>query len=224
LVTGSDRNLPKVLQAAISAVGVLVVRVANPKAAIYLNGKIVGTHRVEIVVVPGRWVVEIRLGGRTVARRDMEVDAGREMRWENVLLARRAVTRPVRRISTVPLKKTSTRSATRRGVHWAYFTSAVVVALGAAVGAGTLFMMTKRAHEDFLADRTDASLREEGILYQTTGGVLWGVAAAAATTAVVLAIFTRWRGGRKERPSALRVTPTLTPDGAGAGLTLTWTH
>jgi len=213
--TAEERVLPKVLQSAMSAVGVVLVRAPDPAAEIYLDGKLAGKGRVDTVVMPGRRKVEVKLDGVVVAKRILRVNAGRDVVWDISNLPR------PRRLTPRPEPPNGPKDgAKRRGVHWAWFTTLAVVAAGLATGAGVMSLKAKQAHDDFLADRTDGSLREDGLRFETTANVLWGVAAAGAVTAVVLAIFTRWRGAKKERAAAVRISPALSPD--GAGLTLTW--
>jgi hypothetical protein len=162
-----------------------------------------------------------------VGRRVMAVTAGKETVWKIANRPRRIRrTKPLPKLPIIvpPPKGNGGTSGRRGGIHWAWVTTMAIVAVGAAAGAGVMSMKTKQAYDDFLADRTNGSLRKDGLLFETTANVLWGVAAAGAVTAVMLAIFTRWRGGAKERSSAVQISPTLTPDGAGAGLTLTWNH
>ena len=47
---------------------------------------------------------------------------------------------------------------------------------------------------------------------------MWGASAALATTAVVLALFTRWR--KREQPSSLILQPTLGPGSVGLAVTV----
>ncbi len=227
LTSGKKENLPKVLRAAMAKVGVVVIQSPHRAAEIYLDGTLLGKGRAETVVLPGNHTGAIRLAGRVVGRRNLVVTAGKETVWKIASLPRdirRTEPTPERPITDPPPKGNGGSSERPGGIHWAWVTTMAIVAVGAAAGAGVMSMKTKQAHDDFLADRTDGSLREDGLRFETTANVLWGVAAAGAVTAVVLAIFTRWRGGAKERSSTLRLSPTLTPDGAGAGLTLTWNH
>ena len=79
--------------------------------------------------------------------------------------------------------------------------------------------MTKKAYDDFVASgRSDPDLHDQGELYQRTTNALWGVCAGVAVTAVILAIFTRWR--RAESSSPVSAGPLVGP--GGVGLTITW--
>jgi hypothetical protein len=220
LASGKKGDLPKELQTAMNKVGVVVIRSPDPAAEIYLDGALLGKGRVEKVALPGSLTAFLKLAGRVVARRSLVVVAGKETLWKVTTLPR-LPRRVVERPGTTPPGSGGKKSA-RTGIHWVWVTTLAIVAVGAATGAGVMSMKTKQAHDDFLADRTDASLRDDGMRFETTANVLWGLAAAGAVTAVVLAIFTRWSGGDKERPKAVQLTPSLTP--GGAGLTLTWNH
>ena len=78
-----------------------------------------------------------------------------------------------------------------------------------AVGLG---VRTRALHRDFDQNPT-WSTRDEGLRYQTLTNVMWGIAGAAALSAAVIAIFTRWK--RTERPNRVQVLPVLTPGGVG---------
>ncbi|MFH2005733.1 MAG: tetratricopeptide repeat protein [bacterium] len=241
----AERKLPLILQQVQQKVGVLVIQLPNPRAAIYVDGKLAGRGRVELVVEPGRRAIEIREGTRTVLRKSIEVPAGKEKTWELAELPRRrpARGRPLvihprlrlRPRPAVPPPVVPPPTRSRRGLHTGYFTTFTVmtaVSLAAAIAMG---FKTKQAHEDFVASgRTDTALHDDGVLYQNIANALWGVTAAAAVTAAVVAIFTRWRRTERSKPSAsqgaaqttghlapqVSAKPTIWP--GGAGLTVDW--
>lgn len=223
-VTGKDRALPKVVQEAVAAVGVVIVQAPDPTAEIYVNRVLAGKGRVEKVLSPGTVAVVVKIAGRVVAERSFQVSRGQVERWSlQDLSFPRA--RRVRDRATPPRPGTSAQPASRVGrrrLHWAWFATFSVVAAGLAAGAGVMSMKTKQAHDDFLADRTNAALRKDGRTFETTANVLWGTAAASAVAAVALAVFTRWRAASRERPSAVRLLPSVSPD--GAGVSVMWTY
>jgi tetratricopeptide (TPR) repeat protein len=230
----AERKLPRILQQVQQKVGVLVIQLPDPRAAIYVDGRLVGHGRVELVVKPGRKAIEISLGKRTVVRKSIEVPAGSEKTWE---LAEMPRPRPTRRrppgtrprlrprpavtpTGASPPAPASAPARSSRNVHWGYFTTFTVVTAGALAAAIAMGFKTKQAHEDFVASgRTDPALHDDGVKYQRIANALWGVTAAAAVTATMLAIFTRWRRPERSTPR-ISVKPTIWP--GGAGLTVDW--
>jgi hypothetical protein len=235
--TAQDPPLDPALQQVPLRVGTLVVKVGDPAAAIYVDGRLVGRVRVEIVAEPGQRAVDVRLGDRVLARRIIDVVAGKENVWEITSAERppperraepAAVPRPVRpaeplaaRRSERPLAPVPPPPRPRRvraRLHWAWFATVTALAAGAAAGAAAFSVMNRNAYDGFLEDRTNAALRRDGVRYQVTANALWGTAAGLALGAAVLSLFTRWRP--TERPGAVGVLPVVGPGAFGLELSL----
>jgi len=78
----SERNVPEFLKKMQQQVGILVVQVLHRKAAIRVDGLLRGYGRVELVMKPGSKKVVILVGHKVVARRDVQLLAGRKVLWE----------------------------------------------------------------------------------------------------------------------------------------------
>ncbi len=223
--------LPDVLKKAQSRVGAVVVSVKNPDAIIYVNGRPAGKGHVDVVVDPGRVVLEVRLRDRVVAHKELTVLAGRETVYEF------AEIKPEHVGGTGPggavgpggsggavgggQRGGESRGASYQTLHWAYFATATAVALGLAAGAVATGVMAKKDYDDFQKDRSNEALRDEGVkLVKITNG-LWGAAGGMAAAAVVLAIFTRWKGKEKqEKATSVTAVPMITPGGGGLVITI----
>jgi hypothetical protein len=224
-----QRALPEQLQRILRETGVLVVRAPRAKAAIYLAGRPVGRGQARLVVVAGQYAVDLRLGDRVVARAVVTVPGGGRKEWApRVRGAGATATDPAGsgatagpRGSAPPEPGEPADRPRRRKVHWAWFASLAglaAVAAGAAVGMG---VRTRDLRDDFLADRSNASLRDDTVQSMNITNALWGVAGATAIAAGVLAFFTRWR--KKERGApAVSVLPGAGP--GGVGVSVRWEH
>lgn len=223
----AEKNLPSILKKVKQQTGVLVVQFPDPKAEIYVDGRLVGRGRVEAILKPGQKTVAIKLGGKTVAAKTVVIPAGGEKTWELTRVptpdTRPRPTPPVPRVARatrdVPSPPSPTPSVKKRGrslrtLHWAYFTVAATVAVAALGTAAGLAAKTKQIHDDYLADRTKASLRDKGIKYERITNAMWGVGAGIGAAAAVLIFFTRWRSPEKPTSSA-SLTPTLGPGQVG---------
>jgi len=183
-------------------------------AQAFVDDKLVGTVPLEAVLLPGTHRLELRAPGRTTVKRRITLEAGRTTLLDVHL-------RPARRRRLVrpePRPRPRPGTAPLKGLHMAYSLTAVGVALalaGAAVGTGLLAI---ERYDDFQANPTLASRARVKTLQDATNS-LWALAGAAGVTAVVLAIFTRWRSGRESPP---RRAPTVDievgPGGLGVAL------
>lgn len=220
------KRLPKLLRNSMARTAVLVVQLPNDQATIYVDGRFAGRGRAEIVVLPGRRAIDVRVKDRVVAHKIVSVAAGKEKTWELAEIPRprgqpRARARPRPRLRERPSLggrdlRPSTATTKPKGIHWAYFTVAASLTAASLAGAIALSVLTKSAYEDNKADPSPAS-KDRGERLQNTANALWGVTAAMAVTATVLGFFTRFRNPER---SQARITPT--PFHGGMGLAVTW--
>jgi hypothetical protein len=206
-----QKALPQPLRRLLEEVAVVKVDSPRPEAVIYVDGKRVGSGSAEVVVLPGTRAFELREGDRVLVRRELSVEAGGKLVWNPVILE----TRPVERVRPVTPAPRPRPFARRQRLHWAYFTATAVVAVvaaGALVGTG---MKTLDLLDRWRAEPT-RDVQREGRTYRNVTNALVGVSAAAATTAAILAVFTRWKG--KERDTSVVLEPRLGPDLLGLSL------
>jgi PEGA domain len=214
---GAKTKLPSRFQQLLRGVAVLRVRVSRKDAGVFVDGKRVGVRRVEVVLRPGRHRVHIRFDGVVQMRTTVQLSPGQVLDWKPKLRRpfrpRRSRPRPG---PTGTDPAVSGRSWQR--LHWAYF----VVATGLAAAAGGALiatgLKTNALEREFqLAPTPDLQKRGRAFLVATHA--LTGVTAAAVVTSALLAVFTRWRGRRVERPVTL--IPVVSP--RGASIVLRWT-
>jgi hypothetical protein len=227
------RKVPRILRKMQQQVGVLIVDVPDDEATIYIDGRKVGEQHVEVVVEPGKRVVEIRLKEKTVARKEMDAQPGMEKAWELTEIPRpepRPRPRPEPRIEPVPRPRprpqpTPDEPEPKKGLHWAYFTASAglaVIAASVAVGTG---VMTDQLRSDY-EDNPTRSTMDKGNTMRNVTNAMWGVAAGAAVGAAVLAIFTRWSQPEESAtPSEaggaeVSIAPGITPGGVSLGVTI----
>jgi hypothetical protein len=215
---GARAALPVVFRRLLTQVGVLSVVAPKPVATIWLGGRKVGSGRVELVLLPGVHVVEVRLGRQVLSHREVRLAGGQEIVWNPTLIERRPAARlgpPV----VVP------RVTPRKRLHWAYFAAATIVA--AAAGGALIYTgIRTRDLESQYSSAPSLDLREEGTRYMNATNVLIGVAGAAAITAAVFAFYTRWRGGGASGAGERADRATLIPGvwANGATLSIRWRH
>lgn len=226
----AERNLPSILKRVKQQTGVLVVQFPDPTAEIYVDGRLVGRGGVEAILKPGQKKVAIKVKGKTVAAKTVVVPAGGEKTWELTRVPtpdRPRPPPPEPRVARVPGEVTpppsptpsvKKRSRSIRTLHWAYFTVAATLAVAALGTAAGLAAKTKQIHDDYLADRTKASLRDKGIKYERITNAMWGVGAGIGAAAAVLIFFTRWRS--PEKPASVSLIPTLGPEQVGLSVQL----
>jgi hypothetical protein len=190
------RRLPRVLVALKRQVATLIIKVADARAAIFVDGRRVGYGRVEVVVLAGKRVVEVRQGDRVVRRKELNVEAGTDRTWELAdMNPKRATPEPGPRPDLTPRP---THKPLGR-LHWAYLTTAAsvtVALLGAALATSVL---NRDIHRDFEARPWDESLAAKGEKMQLVANVMWGLTAAAAASTAVIAVFTRWQPSPENR-------------------------
>lgn len=206
------KSIPKPLLAMQRKVAVIIVQVPDPKATIWVNGKLAGTKRVELVVKPGRRTVVIKKGEKTVVRKVMDLSGGSQQVWE---MSKMPVPRPV--VPEPPVPQPPKPPPRRLGrLHWGYFAAAagLTVALGGVLtGLGVkVLQIEKDWKASALGSQERADLADKGEKYKNATNALVGVTAAVGVTAVVLAIFTRWRS--PERESGIKIQPAVGPGGA----------
>ena len=206
---GKEKNLPEVLQRSMKKVGMLIIRVPDPKAAIYVDGRQVGLGTAELMVSAGVHVMELRQKDRVIKRMEIRVEGGKEKVWELAEMPKpprkpprvrprprprvRPRPRPPRVVIQQPPKKKKKKLGT---LHWGVFASAMAVTAGSLAGAISLSVKTRSLHNEFQEDKTDAALADQGKNYQLGANILWGVTAAAAVGTAVVAIFTDWKGSK----------------------------
>jgi hypothetical protein len=205
--------IPEPIRNVLREVAVIRVQPQGPTITTWLNGRKVGTGDVEIVLLPGVYSLEMRDGDRVVQHEEFPLGGGQELVWrQSRAFQPRPVGRP--RTSRDQAHHRSSRGTSRR-LHYAAFVALAALAgcAGAAiVGTG----IRARDLNDGYRTTGDPQTRDLGRSYQLTTNVLVGVAASAAVTAAVLAIFTRWPG--KETSRSVRVTPALAPGGVAVQL------
>lgn len=193
--------------------GRLVVQVPHSRVEIYVEGKLRGRRKVDLVLGCGPKTVEVRLGNRVIATKVVTIRAGKRSVWEpnaTLLLKRRRGSHPRRR-DRRPKRRD-------RRPNWGYFatTAGVTVALCAAAVATSI--KAKQLHDEYMENRWDVALRDSGMKYELTTNILWGLTAAGAVTAVMLGFFTRWRA--RERSLAITPSPMIVP--GGLGISILW--
>jgi len=212
--TPAERQaLPARFQQLQQQIGVLRVQSAtDSRVEIWIDGQRRGTGSVVVVVLPGPRAVELRRGTRVLVRKVIEVAGGREVIWNPPPVA---ALRPRRPGPPPPL--VIVRRPARRRLHWAFFTVAASLAVGA--GAAIIYtgVRTLQLHAEL--DKSEEGDQYEQLApkfkqHKLATNVLIAVAATAAVSAGILAIFTRWSssGGEKRRSV---LVPLIGPGGAG---------
>jgi tetratricopeptide (TPR) repeat protein len=180
---------------------IIWVEAPDHEAEIYINRVRVGQHKVEKVLYPGMHRVEIK------AENVFELAAGEEKRW----VVPDWVTPDIRK----RIIEERRRRRRRRKIPFYYMLTTSVIALAA---GGTVIytgIKTDQLAKDF--HRTgDPAIERKGKKYRLATNILIGVAAGAAVTSAILAIFTDWGSKKKKEkgPSAI-VVPVAGPDGVG---------
>lgn len=221
-----DTKLPGPLRTAKEKVGILVVRAPDPTVAIYLDGEKKGSGHIEVVLLPGRPVVELRRGQTVLKSKRVHIEGGRQTLWEVDTLP--IPQRPDSGAhgggaprTSAPKQATSSSHATsnrkkRTKLHWAYFTAAAATAVAGFAAAAGLSARTKQIYQDFVGtDRTDRNLADQGRTYQNAANAMWAVAGTMTVAAAVLAVFTQWKH-KEPTDEGLTIGPT------GATLRLVW--
>ncbi|MCD6497486.1 MAG: hypothetical protein J7M25_04175 [Deltaproteobacteria bacterium] len=206
-------------------VGVLVVRVPSKNALVVVGGKVRGRGGLEMVLKPGRTTVWVRIKGRVVASKVVDILPGTEKVWE--LSAMRgsfgAQTHGRREFGDHHMRSQPKKPIRLGRLHWGYFAGTLALALG--LGAGGLVTGLKTLDVKSKFDKTPTDdLKAQGEQYRTLTNVFIGLSAGAATAAIVLAVFTRWHPKTKEDQnpggSGFMILPSVAPD--GGMLTIQW--
>jgi len=205
-------RLPVALRKVLTQVTVMYIRAPASDIAIWVDGKLEGMGKVEVVVLPGKRKVEFRRGAEVVSEKILDATAGQTL-----------VFSPDARSSTSRSPGTGSGGTgqptdQKKKLHWAYF----VVAAGLAVVAGAVTVgtgvRTLALHDEFKNDPNDTDVQSQGKTMKAVTNAMIGVTAAAAVAAGVLAFFTQWK--KAEKPSTVQVQPAVTPGGASLSLTV----
>lgn len=234
LAKNKARQLPNVLQFVLLQTGVLIINTPDPKAEIFVDGLPAGKGKANVTVKVGKHSVDIRIGERIAARKTIEIKPREERVWDLKEIPREAprprrIT-PLRRVVRPPPERrvvpkvtepVDTKGHKKLHLRWFVIASSVLVA-AMATGVTLDFAVTRptfKKYED--GGQTDESLYSKIISYRNTTIALYAVGAVAGVSAIVLAIYTRWR--KKERASpAVTLTPAVGP--GNLGFSLRWDH
>ncbi len=197
--TESERDLPKELRSLQGRMGMMIIRVDNPRAEIHVDGNLVGSGRSEHIVQSGTREVVIKVDGREVAQNTIEVIGGGVQTWDLVLPE-----------SPPPSRRTFGK------LHWGFFAAGGGATLVSLVASTALSVRTKKLRDEFMNDRSDADLRARGIRTKRSAEVMWAVTGLLAVGTAVTAFFTRWR--EEERTLIIAAVPGE----RGAMLSITW--
>ena len=208
-------QLPEILQKALNDTGILVVEVPNPEASIHVDGRKVGRGKVRLTVLAGERVIDVRVGDRIVSHKRVKVPSDKEKVWELAQMPSPAAPRKASQPRKDPkggekdslgrMKKKKSDKESDGGLgklHWGYFTAASGLAVASLAGAVTASYLTKKARDENHKNPTPET-KDTGETRQLAANILWGVTAAAAAGAAVVAIFTRW--GSEERPEERQI-------------------
>lgn len=216
----SDPPLPAELRRIQRRVGVLWVRVKNPLARIYIDGRFVGVGSAVLVVRPGQSAVVVKLGLRVLARKILRITAGKKHLWDlpDADATTSTTTAESTGASPAPGATTPPSGGWRRfrRLHWGYFTATTGATVSLLIAAIATSVQARSLHDDYAADPTNTALRDQGQRTQRVSNALWGVTVASAVAAAVVAIFTRWKPAERAQRFALR--PTLGLGQAGLSL------
>jgi hypothetical protein len=192
--SGQKKRIPPLLIRMQQQVGILVVQVPDHDAEIFVDGRLAGTGRIEMIVLPGTRAVEIRVDGKPVASKDLDVLPGTEKVWElhKMPSKEKPTPRPTPRPMPTPVPTPLPRPKPAKGVHWAYFVTALGVAVAAAATAAGTGSYVQSLKKDY-KDNPTKSLMDKGNTMKTVTNAMWGVAGGFAAVAGVLVFFTRWK-------------------------------
>jgi len=110
----------------------------------------------------------------------------------------------------------------RKKLHWAYFTAALGVTVGAIAAGVAVDQQARKAYADYEdGGRTSRSLYDRTIRLRNITIGLYAVATGAGIAGLVLAFYTRWRKREQSKPG-ISVTPTAGP--GNIGLSVRWDH
>lgn len=220
-----EQTLPRIVRSALTQTGVIIVKTSNPAAEILVDGFPKGKGRAEVTVKTGSHAVKIRLGPRVIARETIQVRP-REVRvWD--LKEIRGADPPPRRVRRAPPPRPDPRPVTKptaepkraRGkLHWAYFTAALGLTVGAIAAGVAVDLQARKAYAEYEdGHRTSKNLYDRTIRLRNITIGLYAVAAGAGIAGLVLAFYTRWRKREQSKPG-VSVMPTTGPGNIGFGL------
>lgn len=208
---------------------VSVLTVKGPAGAmVHIDGKAVGVVPVEVVILPGSHRIALIKSKQVVGRQTVTLKGGQPETITVIAPVPIAPPPRKRRVGSGTGSGTGTGHAVGpnptprpKGLPMTYALTFAVVAValaGAATGTGVKAL---QLHKEW-KDTGSSSTRKSGMLLQNVTNVLWGVSGAAAVTAAILAIFTRWKRTKPDRygSATLDVDVDVGPLPGGASVTL----
>lgn len=206
-------RLPAPLLRLRNELGTLRVRASDRAMGIRVGGTLRGTGSVELVLEPGIHQVEILSGDEVVQKKALRVSGGAELLWE-AEPPRPGDGQGTRGISNPPKPV----KQDRRKLHLGYFLGVASLAVAAGlvvVGTGVKTLQLGKDYDD----NPTRDLQKEGRTYKAVTNVMIGVSAAAAVTAAVLAVFTRFSAPERQA-AAVSLLPAVAPGGGTVSLQL----
>jgi len=191
-------------------VAILKITAPDPRAVIHLNGESLGISKMDRVLYPGSYLVEVKLDRKLKVRKTFKLGGGDRKEW--LMQSWVAATDNVPN-SAGP----SDRTGRGRRLHIAYVatTAGLTLVAGSAI-IGTA-VRTQQLKDKYISSGMDPKYKTQGESYRTATNVLVGITAVAAVATVVLAIFTDWSVLKKKETD--KKTTVLPFAGAGtAGL------
>jgi len=190
-------------------VAILEITAPDLRAVIHLNGESLGTAKMDRVLYPGSYLVEVRLDNKLMVRKTFKLAGGDRKAWN---------LRTWKSASTDAPETTRPYGEKRRGrgLYIAYVAAAAGLTLAAGSASIGTAVKTQQLKDEYVSSGQDPKYKEEGERYRTATNVLLGVTAAAAVATVVLAIFTDWSvfsKGKTEKKTT--VLPFTGPGAAG---------
>jgi tetratricopeptide (TPR) repeat protein len=187
-------------------VAILKITAPDLRAIIFLNGESLGSSKMDRVLYPGSYLVEVKLDDKVMVRRIFKLEGGARDHWNMESWATAA---------TTPAETTKKPRRKRRRLHIAYVAAAAgltLVATGAVIGTG---VRTEQLKDKFETSGGEPRYEDEGKKYRTATNVLIGVTVAAAAATVVLAIFTDWSIFKKSKEAPKATVLPYAGPGAG---------
>jgi hypothetical protein len=203
-------RLPEALRKVLSQVAVLHIRAPAADVAIWVDGKLEGMGKAEVVVLPGKRKVEFRKGEEVVSQKTLNAVGGQTHVYSS----------DTGMSSTGTGGTSGSTTPTDRGkkMHWTYFVAAAGLAVVAGVVTIGTGVRTLALKDEFDRDQSDTDVQSKGKTMKAVTNAMIGVTAVAAVTAGILAFFTQWK--KTEKPHTIRIQPALTPGGASMSLSV----
>jgi tetratricopeptide (TPR) repeat protein len=166
-------------------VAILKISAPDPRAVIHLNGESLGTSKMDRVLYPGSYLVEVKLDNKLKVRRTFKLAGGDRKSW---------IIQSWKSVVAKPSEPQGPggKGPRGRGLHIAYVTAAAGLTLAAGCAVIGTAVKTQQLKDKYESSGLDPKYKEEGERYKTATNVLAGVTAVAAVATVVLAIFTDW--------------------------------